>query len=125
MPEGNTITSSTREAHEGAIEQCPWPMSIAEIQAATADAFGIKVGEMKSHRRAAARARQVAMYLARELTPASYPQIGRMFGNRDHTTVSYGCRVIEAFIGSDAAFAGRVERLKSRLQSGSGDRIAA
>jgi chromosomal replication initiator protein len=66
------------------------------IQKTVADYFKIKVSEMysKKRTRAIARPRQVAMWLAKELTPESYPAIGESFGGRDHTTVLHACRTI-------------------------------
>lgn len=73
------------------------PKSVAEIQVRVADRFRIRVAEMTSARRGreVARPRQVAMYLSRHLTKQSLPEIGRRFGNRDHTTVIHACRQIE------------------------------
>jgi chromosomal replication initiator protein len=69
---------------------------VSQIQHAVAGHFGIRVEEMWSERRArsVARPRQIAMYLARELTGYSLPRIGRHFGYRDHTTVIHACRVV-------------------------------
>jgi chromosomal replication initiator protein len=66
------------------------------IQKYVADYYKIKVSEMYSQKRtrAIARPRQVAMWLARELTPHSLPEIGEAFGGRDHTTVLHACRTI-------------------------------
>ncbi len=66
------------------------------IQKTVSDYFKIKVSEMYSQKRtrAIARPRQVAMWLARELTPHSLPEIGDAFGGRDHTTVMHACRTI-------------------------------
>jgi chromosomal replication initiator protein len=69
---------------------------VADIQRVTAAHFEIPAREMVSARRSreVARPRQVAMYLAREMTPQSLPAIGRMFGGRDHTTVLHAIRTI-------------------------------
>lgn len=66
------------------------------IQKTVSDYFKIKVSEMYSQKRtrAIARPRQVAMWLARELTPHSLPEIGEAFGGRDHTTVIHACRTV-------------------------------
>ncbi|WP_043360142.1 chromosomal replication initiator protein DnaA [Methyloversatilis universalis] len=66
------------------------------IQKTVSDYYKIKVSEMysKKRTRAIARPRQVAMFLAKELTPESYPAIGESFGGRDHTTVLHACRTI-------------------------------
>jgi len=62
-----------------------------------------------------ARPRQVAMFLARELTSRSLPDIGRRFGGRDHTTVLHACRRIEALCKSDPVFQQEVEFLRKVL----------
>jgi chromosomal replication initiator protein len=66
--------------------------------------------------RAVARPRQVAMYLAKQLTTRSLPEIGRRFGGRDHTTVMHAVRKVEELITQDAAFAEDLELLKRMLQ---------
>ena len=71
-------------------------ISLESIQKTVADYYKIKVAEMysKKRTRAIARPRQVAMWLAKELTPESYPAIGDAFGGRDHTTVLHAYRTI-------------------------------
>jgi chromosomal replication initiator protein len=73
-------------------------ITIDEIQKACAAHFRIDQSEMRSQRRAraVARPRQVAMYLAKKLTPRSLPEIGRVFGGRDHSTVIHAVKTIEA-----------------------------
>jgi chromosomal replication initiator protein len=66
--------------------------------------------------RAIARPRQAAMYLAKTLTTRSYPDIGRRFGGRDHTTVLHAVRTIERLMGEDAALARDVETLTRKLR---------
>ncbi len=56
------------------------------------------------------------MYLAKMLTPRSLPEIGKKFGNRDHTTVMHAVRQIEKLSAEDRALADDVEQLKRRLQ---------
>ncbi len=72
-------------------------VTIDDIQRKVADHFKIRHAEMVSARRArqVARPRQIAMYLSKQLTPRSLPEIGRRFGGRDHTTVIYAVRQIE------------------------------
>ena len=84
--------------------------SASAIQAIVAEHFLIPVAEMKSQRRGAdiARPRQVAMYLCRKLTPISMPEIGRRFGNRDHSTVIHAIKRIEALCEADPDFAAEV-----------------
>ncbi|MGX9216786.1 chromosomal replication initiator protein DnaA [Massilia varians] len=71
-------------------------ISVENIQKTVADFFNIKVADMYSKRRPAniARPRQIAMYLAKELTQKSLPEIGELFGGRDHTTVLHAVRKI-------------------------------
>jgi chromosomal replication initiator protein len=71
-------------------------ISVENIQKTVADFYKIKIGDMYSKKRPAniARPRQIAMYLAKEMTQKSLPQIGELFGGRDHTTVLYAVRKI-------------------------------
>jgi chromosomal replication initiator protein len=71
-------------------------ISIENIQKTVADYYKIKVSDMHSKKRSriVARPRQLAMSLAKELTPMSLPEIGQNFGGRDHTTVLHACRQI-------------------------------
>jgi chromosomal replication initiator protein len=73
-------------------------ISVENIQKTVADFFGIKIADMYSKKRPAniARPRQIAMYLAKELTQKSLPEIGELFGGRDHTTVLHAVRKITA-----------------------------
>jgi hypothetical protein len=91
--------------------------SIASIKDAVAEYFHISPTSMADHcrQRAVARPRQVAMFLARELTPNSLPDIGRRFGNRDHTTVIHAVRQVEKLMRANAAFAADVKTLRDRL----------
>lgn len=93
-------------------------VTIEEIQKRVAEHFNIKLAEMSSARRsrAVARPRQVAMYLAKQLTARSLPEIGRKFGGRDHTTVMHAVRKVDELRGLDAAFAEDVELLKRMLE---------
>ena len=94
-------------------------LTIDEIQKAVATHFNIKVADMHSARRSrsVARPRQVAMYLAKQLTPRSLPEIGRMFGGRDHTTVIHAVRKVEELIAADPAIAEDVDLLRRTLES--------
>jgi len=73
-------------------------ISVENIQKTVADFFNIKIADMYSKKRPAniARPRQIAMYLAKELTQKSLPEIGELFGGRDHTTVLHAVRKIAA-----------------------------
>jgi chromosomal replication initiator protein len=94
-------------------------ITIEEIQRRVAEHYNIKLSEMSSERRAraVARPRQVAMFLAKQLTSRSLPEIGRKFGGRDHTTVMHAVRRIEELRQSDSAIAEDVELLKRTLEN--------
>ncbi|MEC8088923.1 MAG: chromosomal replication initiator protein DnaA [Pseudomonadota bacterium] len=94
-------------------------ISIDEIQKQVAAHYDVRVAEMFSARRARniARPRQVAMYLATTLTSLSYPEIGRRFGGRDHTTVMHAVRSIEGLINTDDSINEDVQLLRSLLSS--------
>jgi chromosomal replication initiator protein len=85
-----------REALKDLLELSRPPISIESIQKTVADFFKIKTADMYSKRRPAhiARARQVAMFFAKELTQKSFPEIGEAFGGRDHTTVMHAVKRI-------------------------------
>jgi chromosomal replication initiator protein len=89
---------------------------IRDIETAVAAHFGLTREEMRgmSRKRAVARPRQVAMFLAREITGQSLPRIGQQFA-RDHTTVLYGVRKIARLMGHDAAWAAHVAACRARL----------
>ncbi len=92
-------------------------ITIDEIQKRVAEHYSIKLSDMHSARRArvVARPRQVAMYLAKQLTPRSLPEIGRRFGGRDHTTVMHAIRKIEELRASDAVISEDIEALRRQL----------
>jgi chromosomal replication initiator protein len=96
------------------------PTTVAEIQEHTAEAFGISVEQLVSSSRAGAVAwpRQVAMYLARELTQQTLPAIGRAFGGRNHTTVLHAYRRTAQRIAGDPEAFDVVRRLTETLNSG-------
>jgi chromosomal replication initiator protein len=100
---------------------CPKPSDgrVAHIQAVVCRHYGIPIGEMTSARRsrAVARPRQVAMYLARERTPFSLPHIGRLFGNRDHTTVLHAIRMIELLSKGNKGLARDLSELREALEA--------
>ena len=94
-------------------------VTIEEIQKRVAEHFNIRIADMHSARRAraVARPRQVAMYLAKQLTSRSLPEIGRKFGGRDHTTVMHAVRKIEELRAKDASFAEDVDLLRRMLET--------
>jgi len=97
----------------------PTPSSIAEIQAAVGEHFGLTPGELLSTARTPRISwpRQIAMYLSRELTGESLPAIGRHFGGRDHTTVLHAWRRTAARIADDEQAREAVEKLCRTLNS--------
>jgi chromosomal replication initiator protein len=93
-------------------------ITIEEIQKRVAEHFNIRVADMHSARRsrAVARPRQVAMYLSKQLTSRSLPEIGRKFGGRDHTTVMHAVKKVEELRTSDNSFAEDVDLLRRMLE---------
>ena len=94
-------------------------LTMEEIQRRVAEHFKIRLSDMSSARRArvVARPRQVAMYLAKQLTSRSLPEIGRAFGGRDHTTVMHAVRKVDELCRDDQAFAEDVELLTRMLEN--------
>lgn len=99
---------------------------VAHIQATVAAYYGIDIRRMTSnHRdRTFCRPRQIAMYLAVEMTPKSYPEVGRRF-NRDHTTVIHAVRSVQKRMAEDAEVAEDIRILRERLQPAEQEAIAA
>ncbi|HEV7222090.1 MAG TPA: DnaA/Hda family protein [Pirellulales bacterium] len=103
-----------------ASRETPKQPSLQGIASHTARYFALKVAELKSpsRRRAVVVARDVAMYLARQMTGKSLKQIGEFFGGRDHTTVLHGCRKTEGLIQSDPGTQLAVLELRRGLAAG-------
>ncbi len=99
--------SAAKEALKDLLAVLNRQISIENIQKTVADYYKIKVSEMYSKKRvrSLARPRQMAMALAKELTPMSLPEIGEAFGGRDHTTVLHACRKIVELINADPQIA--------------------
>jgi chromosomal replication initiator protein len=93
-------------------------VTIGKIQEAVSGCFGLTVAELVSPRRSQAVAypRQVAMYLARELTDSSLPKIGKEFGGRDHTTVIHATTKITRLISEDRSVYNLVQDLTARIK---------
>ncbi len=116
---GRTITvESTQEVLHDLLKASDRRVTIEEIQKRAAEHFNIKLAEMSSARRSRqiARPRQVAMYLAKQLTSRSLPEIGRKFGGRDHTTVMHAVKKVEELMAADHDFSEDVELLRRTLQ---------
>ena len=94
-------------------------VTIENIQKAVAQHCSVSLADMRSSRRARhiARSRQMAMYLAKQLTPHSLPEIGKQFGGKDHTTVMHAVRRVEALLTEDGTMREDIERLTRSLQS--------
>jgi len=92
-------------------------ITIDEIQRKVAEHYNIRLADMHSARRSrnVARPRQVAMFLAKQLTARSLPEIGRKFGGRDHTTVMHAVRKVEELVTEDPSFAQDVDVIKRAL----------
>ncbi len=116
---GRAITlETTQEVLHDILKAHDRRVTIEEIQRKVAEHWNIRLTDMSSARRAraVARPRQVAMYLAKQLTSRSLPEIGRKFGNRDHTTVMHAVQRIGSLMASDVGFAEDVELLRRMLE---------
>jgi len=94
-------------------------VTIEEIQKRVAEHFNVRISDMHSARRArsVARPRQVAMYLSKQLTSRSLPEIGRKFGGRDHTTVMHAVKKVDELQDQDSSFAEDVNLLRRMLEN--------
>ncbi|SAL66774.1 chromosomal replication initiation protein [Caballeronia terrestris] len=108
----------TKEALKDLLTVQNRQISVENIQKTVADFYNIKVADMYSKKRPAniARPRQIAMYLAKELTQKSLPEIGELFGGRDHTTVLHAVRKISAERGTDAQLNHELHVLEQTLK---------
>jgi chromosomal replication initiator protein len=93
-------------------------ITIEEIQRKVAEHFNIRLSDMIGPKRVRtiARPRQIAMYLSKQLTSRSLPDIGRRFGGRDHTTIMHGVRKIEELMTADSQLSDDLQMLKRLLQ---------
>ena len=101
------------------LSACRRRITIDEIQRTVCEYYRIDRSEMSSKRRARAivRPRQVAMYIAKMMTPRSYPEIGRKFGGRDHSTVIHAVRLVEELRGKDSEMDNDVRALLRQLEA--------
>ncbi len=117
---GRTVTlEATQEVLHDILKAHDKRVTIEEIQRRVAEHYNIRLTDMASARRAraVARPRQVAMYLAKQLTSRSLPEIGRKFGNRDHTTVMHAVSRVSELMERDSGFSEDVELLRRMLES--------
>jgi len=93
-------------------------LSIEEIQRKVAEHYNIRLSDMIGPKRVRtiARPRQIAMYLSKQLTHRSLPEIGRRFGGRDHTTIMHGVRKIEELMSTDSQLSDDLQLLRRLLQ---------
>jgi chromosomal replication initiator protein len=119
-PAGPPLTVETAEAAVRDLIRTHEPkrVKIEDIQKLVASHYSVSRADILSSRRTAAvvKPRQVAMFLAKILTPRSLPEIGRRFGGRDHTTVLHAVRKIEALLQNDPTLRDTLELLKRMLQ---------
>ncbi|MFD2205085.1 chromosomal replication initiator protein DnaA [Kiloniella antarctica] len=117
---GRSITlETTQEVLHDLLRSNDRRVTIEEIQKKVAEHFNIRVSDMHSSRRAraVARPRQIAMYLSKQLTSRSLPEIGRKFGGRDHTTVMHAVKKVEELKSTDVEFAEDIELLSRMLEN--------
>jgi chromosomal replication initiator protein len=93
-------------------------ITIEEIQRRVAEHYNVRLSDLigPKRTRTIARPRQIAMYLAKLLTPRSLPEIGRRFGGRDHTTIMHGVRRIEELMTTDSQMADDLQLLRRQLE---------
>jgi chromosomal replication initiator protein len=96
----------------------PRRIRIEDIQKVVATHYNVSKQDLLSARRTRAivRPRQIAMYLAKTMTPRSFPEIGKRFGGRDHTTVLHAVRKVEELAAADETLAQEIELLKRMIQ---------
>jgi chromosomal replication initiator protein len=99
------------------------PVDAEAIIRKVGDYYGVTIAQIKGKRRdkALVTARQVAMHLVREMTSASLPEIGRIFGGKDHTTVIHACQKIKASLKDDLQLSHSLRELSESLQNGGRD----
>jgi chromosomal replication initiator protein len=92
-------------------------VSMDDIQETVGARFHVKIADLKSRRRSKTlvHPRQIAMYLCRELTDSSYPEIGRQFGGKDHTTIIHACKQVIKAKDNDSVFSATLESLKEQI----------
>jgi chromosomal replication initiator protein len=101
-------------------------ISLQDVLEATAEHYGLEVSDLVSTRRSQRlnEARQIAMYLAREFTTASLPQIGEAFGGRAHSTVLHSCKKVMDEMDVNQRLGRDIEAIRERVMGGRGDAAA-
>jgi chromosomal replication initiator protein len=116
---GRPITlDMTQEVLQDLLRANDRRLSIDDIQRKVAEYYNLRMSDMLSARRSrvVARPRQIAMYLSKQLTPRSLPEIGRRFGGRDHTTVMHAVKKIEELRAIDASLSEDIDLLRRMLE---------
>ncbi|QUS35949.1 chromosomal replication initiator protein DnaA [Falsirhodobacter algicola] len=116
---GRAVTLDvTQECLSDILRASDRKVTIEEIQRKVAEHYNVRLSDMIGPKRVRtiARPRQVAMYLAKQLTPRSLPEIGRRFGGRDHTTIMHGVKKVEELMATDSQLADDLQMLRRLLQ---------
>ncbi|MBK8235486.1 MAG: chromosomal replication initiator protein DnaA [Nannocystaceae bacterium] len=102
---------------DNAVQRPPQQLTVEAIQKAVAGYFSLRITDLKGQRRhkGVARPRMIAMYLSRELTGSSFPEIGLRFGGKDHSTVINACRRMAEMQTSDPELRTIIESLRQQL----------
>lgn len=110
---------STEKVLQDLLRSCEKKATIDDIQRKVAEYYNIKLSDMHSARRSSniARPRQIAMYLCKQVTSRSLPEIGRKFGGKDHTTVMHAIKRVQELMRDDAEMREDIERLQRSLNS--------
>lgn len=117
--QGESITMDLAvKSFKDVLGEAPKRLTIEAVQKSVAEHFKLRVSDLKSKRRqrALAHPRQIAMYLARKLTKASFPEIGDKFGGKDHTTVMHNVKKIEKQLEKDLDLKAHIETLERQLE---------
>ncbi|MBI5855127.1 MAG: chromosomal replication initiator protein DnaA [Nitrospirae bacterium] len=95
-------------------------IAMDDIEEIVAARYHVRIADLKSRRRSKTlvQPRQIAMYLCRELTDSSFPEIGRQFGGKDHTTIIHGCRQIAKALEANSDLRATIESLKTQIAKG-------
>ncbi|MGZ5432832.1 MAG: chromosomal replication initiator protein DnaA, partial [Thermoanaerobaculia bacterium] len=116
---GKAVTTElAKEALKDILSKEEKPINAPEILRVVAQHYGLKVSDLKqkSNAKTIAFPRQVAMYLCKELTDLSYPEIGKVFADKHHSTVMYSVQQIKKMLDADAQFARTVEGLTKQFR---------
>lgn len=115
----NISLNMAREVLKDIIVDKAKEVTVEMIQRYVADHFGLKVAELKSDKRLKALVvpRQIAIYLCRDLTKASYPEIGEKFGGKDHSTIIHSVKKVDKLLSQDFDLKSTIEGLRKGLLS--------